>query len=79
MKFMRIVAIAGLFLIIYNAISVMPELAQAQVVVDLKKDAGAIGDGESNDRSALTRALNKLTSSGGGDLTVPPGHYLNVW
>ncbi len=40
----RIVAIAGLFLIIYLAFSVMPERAQTQVVVDLRKDAAAIGD-----------------------------------
>ncbi|GAC1629702.1 MAG: hypothetical protein NVS4B2_12200 [Chloroflexota bacterium] len=40
------------------------------------KDAGATGDGSTNDTAAFTSALNSLQTAGGGTLYVPPGTYL---
>jgi len=72
----RIMVIVGCFLVVSFTFSVLPVCAQTPVVVDLKEDAGAMGDGYTNDRDALKYALETLTAAGCGVLKVPLGRYL---
>src|SRR5579862_8056141 len=40
------------------------------------RDLGAAGDGRSNDRATLQKAVDLCAGSGGGEVLVPPGTYL---
>ncbi|MHB9035758.1 MAG: glycosyl hydrolase family 28-related protein [Armatimonadota bacterium] len=40
------------------------------------RDAGAKGDGKTDDTAAFQSALNKVKAAGGGIVTVPAGNYL---
>ena len=40
------------------------------------KDFGAVGDGITNDTTAIQAAIDTLNSNGGGTLNVPTGTYL---
>src|SRR5205807_5223788 len=40
------------------------------------RDFGAAGDGSANDTSAINRAIEKCSATGGGDVVFPAGTYL---
>lgn len=40
------------------------------------RDFGAVGDGKSIDTAAIQRALDTVAKSGGGEVTIPAGHYI---
>lgn len=47
-----------------------------QVIVDVKRDFGAAGNGITDDTSAIQRAINATYNSGGGVILFPPGVYI---
>src|SRR5687767_3043439 len=50
--------------------------AAGDVLVDLKADCGAKGDGRTNDTSAFQKAAKLIYDAGGGELTIPAGVYI---
>src|SRR5688572_6038598 len=40
------------------------------------KEAGATGDGKTPDTAAMQKAIDEAATSGGGNVSVPPGKYL---
>jgi hypothetical protein len=50
--------------------------ASGVLLVDLKADCGAKGDGKTNDTSAFQKAAKLIYDAGGGELTIPAGVYI---
>src|SRR5688500_19136743 len=60
-----------------NCVLVTFLLASALHATDVNvKDAGATGDGATLDTAAVQKAIDDVTTSGGGKVTVPAGTYL---
>ncbi|HVK88907.1 MAG TPA: glycosyl hydrolase family 28-related protein [Kofleriaceae bacterium] len=55
---------------------VAPSLPAGCVSVNLKTDAGAKGDGVTNDTSAFQRAAARIKAAGCGQLIIPPATYI---
>src|SRR5689334_23171770 len=50
--------------------------ATTSLVLDLKVDCGAKGDGITNDTAAFQDAAKRIWAAGGGELTIPAGTYI---
>jgi len=56
-------------------LTLCPALAEAATSYDVR-DAGATGDGTTNDTAALQKTIDTAATAGGGTVTVPAGTYM---
>lgn len=58
------------------AVDAATEPACGPLHLDLVRDCGAVGDGTTNCSAAFRDAAERLTTAGGGTLTIPAGTYI---